>query len=73
MYSKNKEFNIITAIPNENGKGLADEFSIIYDPKEKLIIEVSSAISANSFAKTKDKTTVGSKNIINHYSKLSIK
>lgn len=63
VYSKNKEYNVITAIPNENGKGLADDFSIIYDPKEKLIIEVSSAISPNAFAKIKDKTTVGSKNI----------
>lgn len=63
VYSKNKEYNIITAFPNENSKGLVDDFSIIYDPKEKLIIEVSSVISPNVLAKIKDKTTTGSKNI----------
>jgi hypothetical protein len=63
VYSKNKEYNIITAYPNENSKRLSDDFSIIYDPKEKLIIEVSSVISPNELAKTKDKTAIGSKNI----------
>ncbi|WP_379755991.1 hypothetical protein [Flavobacterium myungsuense] len=63
VYSKNKEYNIITAYPNENSKRLSDDFSIIYDPKEKLIIEVSSVISPNELAKTKEKTAIGSKNI----------
>ena len=63
VYSKNKEYNIITAYPNENSNRLSDDFSIIYDPKEKLIIEVSSVISPNELAKTKEKTAIGSKNI----------
>lgn len=63
VYSKNKEYNIITAYPNENSKRLADDFLIIYDPKEKLIIEVSSVISPNELAKTREKTAIGSKNI----------
>lgn len=63
VYSKNKDFNIIIAIPNEKAKGLVDEFSIIYDPKKKVIIEVSSIISPVIFSKLEDKTTVGSKNI----------
>lgn len=63
VYSKNKEYNIITAYPNENSKRLSDDFSIIYDPKEKLIIEVTSVISPNELVKTKDKTAIGSKNI----------
>ena len=63
VYSKNKEYNIITAYPNENSKRLSDDFSIIYDPKQKLIIEVSSVISPNELAKTKEKTAIGSKNI----------
>ena len=63
VYSKNKEYNIITAYPNEYSKKMLDDFSIIYDPKEKLIIEVSSVISPNELAKIKEKTAIGSKNI----------
>lgn len=63
VYSKNKEYNAIIAIPTEKAKGLADEFTIIYNPDEKLIVEVSSEISPSSFSKIKDKTAIGSKNI----------
>lgn len=63
VYSKNKEYNVINAIPTEKAKGLADDFSIVYDPEEKIIIEVSSVISPSILSKTEDKKTVGSKNI----------
>ncbi len=63
VYSKNKEFNIISAVPNENSRGMHDDFSIIYDPKRKLIVEVSSSVSPAVLAQLKDKTRVGARNI----------
>jgi len=63
VYSKNKEYNIISAVPTDNATGLLDDFSIIYDPKKKIIIEVSSAISPLVLSKIKDKKRDGSKNI----------
>lgn len=63
VYSKNKEYNIITAVPNEKAKGLADDFSIVYDPEQKIIIEVSSVVSPSILSKLEDKKTFGSKNI----------
>ena len=63
VYSKNKDYNIISAIPNEKSKGLADDFSIVYDPEEKIIIEVSSVLSPSIISKVEDKKVVGSKNI----------
>ncbi len=63
VYSKNRDFNIISAIPIETAIGLLDNFSIIYDPKKKLIIEVSSLITPFVLTKMKEKTSNGSKNI----------
>ncbi|MBS1534066.1 MAG: hypothetical protein JST78_03235 [Bacteroidetes bacterium] len=63
VYSKNKELNIISAVPNENSRGMHDDFSIIYDPKRKLIVEVSSSVSPAVLAQLKDKTRVGARNI----------
>ena len=63
VYSKNKDLNIINAVPNENANGLLDDFSIIYDPKRKIIIEVSSVVSPMVLSKMKEKTSNGSKNI----------
>jgi hypothetical protein len=63
VYSKNKELNIINAVPNEDANGLLDDFSIIYDPKRKIIIEVSSVVSPMVLSKMKEKTSNGSKNI----------
>ncbi len=63
VYSKNRDFNIISAIPIETAIGLLDNFSIIYDPKKKLIIEVSSLITPFVLSKMKEKTSNGSKNI----------
>lgn len=63
VYSKNKDLNIISAVPNENSRGMHDDFSIIYDPKRKLIVEVSSSVSPAVLAQLKDKTRVGARNI----------
>lgn len=63
VYSGNNNYNLISATPLDEGKGLKDDFTIIYDPKKKLIIEVSSIIAPSSLTRSKEKTAVGSKNI----------
>lgn len=63
VYSKNKDLYVISAIPTENAKGLLDDFSVIYDPHKKLIIEVSSVVSPMVLSRMKDKLTLGSRNI----------
>ncbi len=59
----NKDYYTMTATPMENAKGLRDDFTIIYDKKKKMIIEVSSFISPATLAKMKDKNAEGAKNI----------
>src|SRR5690606_30755502 len=51
-YSMNNNYNLILATPIDNLKGLQDDFSIIYDPKKNLIIEVSSTIAPSSLAQS---------------------
>lgn len=63
VYSKNKEYNIITAFPSEKSKGLRDSFYIIYDPEKKIIIEVRSVIAPNEIAKNNNMKAIGSKKI----------
>jgi hypothetical protein len=63
VYSINNNYNQILATPIDDNKGLKDDFSIIYDPKKKLIIEVSSSIAPSSLTNSKEKKTVGSRNI----------
>jgi hypothetical protein len=59
----------MTAIPFDETKALLDDFTIIYDKKKKIIIEVSSTISPTTFSKVEDKKSVGSKNINKSYFK----
>lgn len=61
--SKNEDYYIMTVTPVDPTKALRDDFTIIYDRKKKLIIEISSYVSPNTVANIKDKTSVGSKNI----------
>lgn len=63
VYSKNKDLYVISAIPTENATGLLDDFSVIYDPQKKLIMEVSSVVSPMILSKMKDKLTLGARNI----------
>lgn len=63
VYSTNKELYCLTAIPIDSNKKLLDDFTIIYDPKKKLIVEVSSVISPATFAKVEEKKSIGAKNI----------
>jgi hypothetical protein len=64
VYSKNQEYNEITAIPLEDAKELLDDFKIVYDVKRKLIIEINADISPTSVAEAKEETGKGSKNIM---------
>lgn len=63
VYSANKELYSMTVIPSAINKNLVDDFTIIYDPKKKLIIEVGSVLAPSTMAKFEDKTAIGSKNI----------
>ena len=62
-YTKNKNYNIMFVSPLENTKELQDDYTIIYDYKKKIIIEVSSVVSPSTLARVKDKKAIGSKNI----------
>ncbi len=62
-YSKNDDYNIISVTPVADTKELRDDFTILYDRKKKLIVEVSSFVSPAIINNIKDKTSVGSKNI----------
>lgn len=59
----NNNYYIMLISPLDEAKGLLDDFTIIYDKKKKLIIEVNSSVSPSIVAKAKDRTSVGSKNI----------
>jgi hypothetical protein len=62
-YPKNDDYYVMSVVPVDNTKELRDDFTILYDRKKKIIVEVSSFISPTTIANTKDKTAVGSKNI----------
>ncbi len=63
VYSSNKNYYVIMAAPLDVAKGLLDDFKIVYDPEKKIIIEVNSIISPLTFARSKEKTSIGSKNV----------
>lgn len=62
-YSNNKDYNVMLITPLENSKGLLDDFKIVYDWKQKIIIEVSSFVSHSTISNLKEKTATGTKNI----------
>ena len=69
VYTANKNYYAINASPLENSKGLLDDFTIIYDPTRKLIIEINSVISPMTLARNKDKTSLGSRNVYKSFFK----
>ena len=69
VYTANKNYYAITASPLENSKGLLDDFTIIYDPTKKLIVEINSAISPMTLARNKDKKSIGSRNVYKSFFK----
>lgn len=62
-YSANPDYNLMIVTPLETSKGLLDDYTILYDRKKKLIVEVSTEVSPTTFANVEDKKAVGSKNI----------
>ena len=69
VYSKNKDYNLIIISPTDESNGLLNDFTVLYDNINKLIIEVTSKISNNTFSKVEDKKSIGSKNIFNSVTK----
>lgn len=63
IYSSNKNYFLMSATPLETAKGLLDDFTVIYDPEKKMIVEVSSFVSPSTLAKIKEKNSKGAKNI----------
>jgi hypothetical protein len=63
VYSAKKDYYLLTASPTDEAKGLLDDFSVIYDPDKKMIVEVSSFVSPQTISKMKEKSSRGSKNI----------
>lgn len=63
VYSANKDYYLLSATPLDDAKGLLDDFTVIYDPDKKMIIEVSSFVSPATVAKMKEKSSRGSKNV----------
>lgn len=62
-YPANEDYNLMVVTPLENAKGLLDDYTILYDRKKKLIVEVSTVVSPTTLANVEDKKAVGSKNI----------
>lgn len=63
----NQSYNTITAtlIPVEGAKKILDDFKIVYDVKNKLIIEINAAVSPEAIAVAEENTGKGAKNLIN--------
>lgn len=61
-YSANQDYNVMLVTPLDNND-LRDDYKIIYDWKRKMIIEVNTSVSPTSIANSKEKKTVGSKNV----------
>lgn len=68
-YTDNSDYYRIVVTPTQESKGLLDDFTIVYDRKKKIIIEVSSVLSPNTLSKEVGKTSVGSKNITKSFFK----
>ncbi len=63
VLTKNKQYNVFKITPNENMKGLLDEYSIVYEPKSNTVVSVTTDLRPEIIAKNIKKTGIGSKNI----------
>jgi hypothetical protein len=68
-YTANSNYYMMTVSPMDNSKSLLDTFTIIYDNKEKIIIEVSAYLSPATLSRVEEKTAVGTKNIYKSFYK----
>jgi hypothetical protein len=62
-YSSNKDYYLMTATPVSENNKQQDDFSIIYDYKKKIIIEVNTSISPLSLAGSEKKQATSPKKI----------
>ncbi len=62
-YTKNDNYYLMVVNALDPVKGFKDDYSIIYDKKKKVIIEVSSSVTPNSVANAHEKTAVGARNM----------
>lgn len=62
-YTQNDNYYVMIINPLDPVKGFKDDFTIIYDKKRKLILEVSSTVTPNSVANANERTAVGARNM----------
>jgi hypothetical protein len=65
----NEDYYIMIVKPQDGNKSLLDDFTITYDKKKKIIIEVIAEIAPSTFAKTKDHTGKKVKNLYKSFFK----
>lgn len=63
QYTKNENYYLMSVIPLDDSTGLLDDFTIIYDNKKKIIVEISTNASLASLEKN-SKPLLSSKKII---------
>jgi hypothetical protein len=69
----NPDYNVMIVTPLEKTKNLKDDFKIIYDNKNKLILEVNTELSTQIISNSKEKKTLDSKNIYKSIFKANFK
>lgn len=68
-HPSNEDLYVMTAIPVDEVSNMLDDYTIVYNRKKKIIIEVSSVISPMSLAKRKDVNRRNGKNIYKSFFK----
>jgi hypothetical protein len=64
-----EDYYVMAVTPLESTKGLVDDFTIIYDKKKKIIIEVTLEIAPATIAKLKDRSGKMAKNVYKSFFK----
>jgi len=62
-YTKNDNYYLMVINPLDPVKGFKDDYTILYDKKKKIILEVSSSVTPNAVANAPEKRSVGARNL----------
>ena len=62
-YTKNDNYYLMVINPLDPVKGFKDDYTILYDKKKKIILEVSSTVTPNAVANAPEKLSVGARNL----------
>ncbi|MCZ8143702.1 hypothetical protein [Flavobacterium sp.] len=62
-YTKNDNYYVMVINPLDPVKGFKDDYTILYDKKKKIILEVSSSVTPNAVANAPEKRSVGARNL----------